>query len=225
MTHTLMLVPVSEKVGLTMISCGVVNAIQSQKIKVDYFKPIAVDESDVDENLDIIKSFFNFTPPKPLLLKEVLELLGEGRYAEILEKVASNFSKTGLLDAQDKTSHITVIQALNYTSNHASYMAFLNQIVAQAFDAKIIFVTSQISKPDQLLAKDIDALAHIYRDKVGVDVLGYVVCGTDEGRLHELDKCREKELGILIHLLKFHAILIICKKMSRNIFQRIGFLN
>ncbi len=197
MTHTLMLVPVNEDVGLSMVSCGVVDAIQAQKIEVNYFKPIAGHVHDKEEMLEAIKTFFDLTPPAPLLLREILTLLGQGRYSEILEKIAHHFCAAGLAEPEKGPQSVTVIQGLDFNSQNAPYAALLNQLVVQAFSAKVIFVVSQASNPGELLTETIDALACFYRDRMRAEVLGYIICGTDGADQSELDRCREKCLGTM----------------------------
>ncbi len=212
MTHTIMTVPVAEKVGLTMVTCGIIDAIQSESIAVDYFKPVALDVNDAKESLATVKSLFDFSPQEPLLLQEVLELLGNERESEILEKVANKFCETGIMQKSEDSPHITVIQGINYDSQYASYVAFLNRVVAQAFSAKIIIVVSQTSDPEQLLMKNIEALTYVYHNKLGLEVLGYVINGAYKERKHVIDRCRERKLGSIDTFVKLSKKISYVKK-------------
>lgn len=197
MTHTLMIVPATEHVGLTMVTCGIIDAIKSAGIAVNYFKPIALDADDAKESRSTVESLFKLTLHEPLLLQEVLELLGNERESEILEKVVSNFAEAGLLELHNQSPHITVIQGLNFDPVYASYAIFLNRIVAQVFSAKVIIVASNTSAPKQLLVKNIEAASYVYRNKMGVDVLGYVINGAADLEKQEISHCREKNLGTI----------------------------
>ncbi len=190
MTHTIMLVPVSEQVGLTMVTFGLVDAIKSTGSEVHYFKPIAIDSNDATESVTTAKKLFNFSSPAPLLLKEVLNLLGNDRESEILEQVVDHYAQSGLLKAHHHSHGVTVIQGINYHAHYGVYSSYLNQMIARTFTAKVIFVATQKSDASYMLKENIGALEHIYRDKLHLEVLGYVVNGTDEEKIHELDQCR-----------------------------------
>lgn len=197
MTHTLILVPVNDNVDLTITSCGIIDAIRAQNIAVNYFKPIAQDVRDQSESLETVKAFFNLTAPESLLFREVLTLLVSGQHAEMLETIVGNFCRFGLAEPEVNSQSITVMQGLSFNQENISYTAFLNQIVAQAFSAKVILVISQNANVGDFLAESVDALSNLYQDKLHVEVLGYIVNGFDETKKQVFAQCRTTNLGII----------------------------
>lgn len=204
-TQTLMIIPVSENVGLSMTTFGIVDAIKSSGVSVSYFKPIAFDDAEAKSDFLAVNKLFSFSPPQPLSLAKVFKLLGEDRVSEILEEIVNNYVNSNLKNKEGKPANVTVIQGLHYDPHYAIYTAYLNQIIARTFSAKVILVATQQSDSDELLIENLKALTHLCRASMGLNVLGYVVHGTSERKLSKLDRCvydRER-LGSIIDFASF----------------------
>jgi len=138
MARTIMLVPVGFGVGLTSVSMGLVHAIERHGIKLNFFKPVAQPVSgDVgpERSSAIIGRNPNIEPPKPLLPAYVDNMMSGGKADMLLEEIVeqANIAQTN--------NDILVIEGLVPTRKQ-QYTSRLNNMIAKALDAEVVFVTS-----------------------------------------------------------------------------------
>jgi phosphate acetyltransferase len=133
-----MLVPVGFGVGLTSVSMGLVHAIERHGIKVNFFKPVAQPVSgDVgpERSSTIIGRNPNVAPPKPLLPAYVDNMMSSDKADMLLEEIVEQ-ANIALIN-----NDILVIEGLVPTRKQ-QYTSRLNNMIAKALDAEVVFVTS-----------------------------------------------------------------------------------
>lgn len=138
MPRTIMLVPVGFGVGLTSVSMGIVHALERHGIKVNFFKPVA-QPSNGDTGLErssaIIGQNPNIKPPLSFSPSYVANLVSGDKSDTLLEQIVEHANQA--LHGND----ILVIEGLVPTRKQ-QYSARLNNQIAKALDAEVVFVTS-----------------------------------------------------------------------------------
>src|SRR5690606_1165202 len=118
-------------VGLTSTSLGLVRALQRAGLKVGYFKPVEQSAG----NPELVARTHGLTPPRPLSLAHVENLLGDDRLDELLEELVS-------LQQQAAADHdVLIIEGL-VPSRQVGYANRLNTKLARALSAEAILVSS-----------------------------------------------------------------------------------
>jgi len=138
MARTIMLVPVGFGVGLTSVSMGLVHAVERHGIKVNFFKPVAQPVSgDVgpERSSAIIGRNPNIEPPKPLLPAYVDNMMSSDKADMLLEEIVEQ------ANIAQNNNDILVIEGLVPTRQQ-QYTSRLNNMIAKALDAEVVFVTA-----------------------------------------------------------------------------------
>jgi len=138
MPRTIMLVPVGFGVGLTSVSMGIVHALERHGIKVNFFKPVAQPsngENGLERSSAIIGQNPNIKPPIPFTQGYVANLVSTDKASRLLEEIVERANQA--LEGND----ILVIEGLVPTRKQ-QYSARLNNQIAKALDAEVVFVTS-----------------------------------------------------------------------------------
>ncbi|MDP2560220.1 phosphate acetyltransferase [Psychrobium sp. 1_MG-2023] len=138
MARTIMLVPVGFGVGLTSVSMGIVHALERHGIKVNFFKPIAQPsngDTGPERSTAIIGLNPNIKPPQPFAPSYVANLMSGNKADTLLEEIVERANKA--LEGND----ILVIEGMVPTRKQ-QYSSRLNNKIATALDAEVVFVTS-----------------------------------------------------------------------------------
>lgn len=117
---------------------GLVHAIERHGIKVNFFKPVAQPVSgDVgpERSSTIIGRNPNVAPPKPLLPAYVDNMMSSDKADMLLEEIVEQ-ANIALIN-----NDILVIEGLVPTRKQ-QYTSRLNNMIAKALDAEVVFVTS-----------------------------------------------------------------------------------
>jgi len=133
-----MLVPVGFGVGLTSVSMGIVHALERHGTKVNFFKPVAQPshgDNGPERSSAIIGKNPNIKPPLSFTPAYVANLVSSDRADTLLEEIVERAQQA--LQGND----ILVIEGLVPTRKQ-QYSARLNNQIAKALDAEVIFVTS-----------------------------------------------------------------------------------
>lgn len=144
MSHTLLMVPIGLGVGLTTVSIGLVHALESQGIQVNYLNPFDFD------------------------LNEIEYLLSTGKEDVIIEAVIEKVEKSKIGGGVLVVQGIISTQLLLYATN-------LNQTIAKALDADIIFVATPGDKSSQELKEKIIIATKEYGGVESIKTLGCMI--------------------------------------------------
>lgn len=144
MSHTLLMVPIGLGSGLTTVSLGLVHALESQGIHVEYLNP------------------FN------LNLHEIEHLLSAGKEDVIIDAIIDKVEKSKV------EGGVLVVQGI-ISTELLPYAASLNQTIAKALDAEVIFVTTPAGKNLQELKEQITIASKEYGGLGSVKTLGCMI--------------------------------------------------
>lgn len=138
MSRTLMLIPIRQDVGLTTVAAGLVRAIDSCGLRVNFFKPIAQREllaDNQEHSTAFIGCQADIDAPPPVTLAETKKLLGRGQWDELLEEVVASYQTI------ENSADIIIVEGL-VTTNDQTYATRVNMELAKALDAEIILVSA-----------------------------------------------------------------------------------
>jgi len=117
---------------------GIVHALERHGIKVNFFKPVAQPsngENGLERSSAIIGQNPNIKPPIPFTQGYVANLVSTDKASRLLEEIVERANQA--LEGND----ILVIEGLVPTRKQ-QYSARLNNQIAKALDAEVVFVTS-----------------------------------------------------------------------------------
>ncbi|NRA55570.1 MAG: phosphate acetyltransferase [Gammaproteobacteria bacterium] len=136
MARTIMLVPVCSGVGLTSVSLGLVHALERHGVKVNFFKPVAQpSDNGCERSTAIIGKNPNIKPPQPFSSAYVAGLMSNDQADTLLEEIVERANKALL------NNDILIIEGLVPSRKH-QFSSSLNNDIARALDAEVVFVTS-----------------------------------------------------------------------------------
>lgn len=145
---TILLVPTGEGVGLTSACLGLVYALECQGVKAGFVKPFSQElVAEPDRTTALYRHISKLDTVEPIAYAKITQQLNDGETDELLEEAVS-------LQRQIAKSHdIVIVEGLVPTARDA-FASDLNASLAQALDAKVIFVSNaNIEKPEQTAEK------------------------------------------------------------------------
>lgn len=150
--QTILLVPISRGIGVTSAALGLIHALDYNGIKAAFMKPFLQDDpldkqSRLDSSSALTTQAFGLTPPASINRQRVERMLASGNVDDLMEEVVVNYHSI------DGDHDVVICEGLVPT-NDASYASQINRAIANALDAKIIFVaTANIHNPSHLAEK------------------------------------------------------------------------
>lgn len=151
--QAILLIPTSRGIGLTSAGLGLIRALDYSGIKAGFMKPFLQDDTfdkghHLDSSSSLAKQAFHFDPPPSIGRHRVERMLAEGNLDDLMEEVVANFHSLS-----DQGVDVVICEGLVVTSE-VSYATQVNHALANALDAKVIFVsTANLDDPKQLADK------------------------------------------------------------------------
>ncbi len=145
---TILLVPTGEGVGLTSACLGLIYALECQGVKAGFLKPFSQElNQEPDRTTALYRHISKLDTVEPIPYSKVTHLLNQGETDELLEEAVS-------LQRQIAKAHnIIIVEGLVPTARDA-FASDLNASLAQALDAKVIFISNaDVNNPAQTAEK------------------------------------------------------------------------
>lgn len=141
---TFLLVPTAEGIGLTSACLGMIQAFDCIGIKANFLKPFAQEKNNNSSRTSaLISHLYQRSQVQPISYEKTNHMVGIGEMDELLEEVISLHRQTA------KDHEIMLIEGLVPNSSQ-SYTSQLNVALAQAFDARVILIsTADLNHPEQ----------------------------------------------------------------------------
>ena len=168
------IVPTSNRAGLTSVSLGVLRAFEQSNIKPLFFKPIEQSyvtqlEQQIDPAVHFAHELFHLPTVAPLALNEVEMLISQGKDDDMIELVVQRMSELRLQQAHD----VVVIEGLAPDGDRP-FLADKNLALARALQAEIILVVSAFNVTAEQVAEQVSLYVHDYDDD-HVRIAGFVL--------------------------------------------------
>lgn len=181
--QTILFIPTNGGIGLTSACLGFVRALDFIGLKAGFMTPFSQSSSDntLSQSSVLMQNAFHLDPPASISRQHLERMLGNDQLDELMEEVVEQYQQ--IANKYD----VIVCEGL-VPSNDSTYAEQVNVAIAQALDAKVIFVsTGDLAQPNAIADK-LDIYA---RDFGGLDserTLGTIlmrVKGIDE--VHDVD--------------------------------------
>lgn len=132
-----MFVPIGTNSGLVSVALGMAHALQQQGHFPVYYKPLTPHEDgDHDPSSHFARRLLHIEVPMPITVAQAEALIGAGDYDDLIESIVANFH-----EHIPQNSKVAVIEGL-YPDSERSYFSEINQEIAQALDAQIIWIVN-----------------------------------------------------------------------------------
>lgn len=150
---TLLLVPTAEGVGLTSACLGMIQALDCLGIKANFLKPFAQQKDSENRTSALIQHIYQRPQVQPISFEKTNHMIALGEMDELLEEAVS-------LHRQAAQDHEVVIVEGLVPQADQSYIAQLNNALAQALDARVVLIsTADLNHPTQTAAQLDNALS------------------------------------------------------------------
>lgn len=145
---TILLVPTGEGVGLTSACLGLIYALDCQGVKAGFLKPFSQDEkAESDRTTALYRHVAKTETVEPIAYTKLTHLLNTGEEDELLEEAVRLHREVA------RTHDIIIVEGIVPTARD-TFASELNASLAQALDAKVVFVSNaNIEKPEQTAEK------------------------------------------------------------------------
>ncbi|WP_078083208.1 phosphate acetyltransferase [Microbulbifer mangrovi] len=136
MSRTIMLVPISDGVGITSVSLGTLRALERNGVSVSFYKPISETvhhEKNRDRSNEILRRASNLKVPESFTMHHAELMIGRDDLSGLLEDILARFR-----EGANKTDVAIVEGLVPNTENQ--FASQLNLQIAKTLDAEIVLV-------------------------------------------------------------------------------------
>ncbi|MGD8903213.1 MAG: AAA family ATPase, partial [Anaerolineae bacterium] len=186
MTDVLYIATIDRYSGKSLVSLGVTDLLLRKTTRVGIFRPVigAQPGQERDKNIDLLLRHFHidmdYENTYGLLMDEAEELIGQGRYDEVLDRIIARYKALG-----ECCDFILCIGSDLESATAALEFSF-NADVAKNLGAPVLLVGSGVERQVASIVNSAHAKFKAYQER-GAQVLGMVV---NRVALDQLDDVR-----------------------------------
>ncbi len=169
--HTFFIAPTGFGVGLTSVSLGLVRALDNVGLRVAFCKPIAQQhstDSGPERSTLLIHRVMGLTPPNPITLEHVEDLLGDNKRGILMEEII------GLLEESAGDADVIIVEGLVPT-RQTPYVTRLNLDIAKTLGAEVILVSASNQDPLDTIEDKLEIVSEAFGGVSKKRVLGYII--------------------------------------------------
>ncbi|WP_346836417.1 phosphate acetyltransferase [Microbulbifer sp. SAOS-129_SWC] len=135
MSRTIMLIPLSPRVGITSVSLGVTRALERNGVGVKFFKPVAEPEEHrgVERSAEILRRGSGLEIMDSFSARHAESMISAGNLSELLEDILARYRRCTV------TAEVVLVEGLLPDSD-SQLASQLNYQVAKALDAEVVLV-------------------------------------------------------------------------------------
>ncbi|SDZ82218.1 phosphate acetyltransferase [Microbulbifer marinus] len=203
MSRTLMLIPLSARVGITSVSLGIIRGLERNGVSVSFFKPVNEASGAASErSTEILRKVSSIDIPDSFSNQHTESMISGGHIAELLEDILARF-RAGAADAD-----VALVEGL-LPSAENQYANQLNYQVAKTLDAEIVLVATPYRDSTQQLKERLEYAVAEFGGRESKRVVGCIINkvgaptelpdapGADITGVFEKPRRRRSELDIL----------------------------
>ena len=169
MSRTLMLIPISARVGITSVSLGIIRALERNGVGVKFFKPVTEDPSqDSDRTNEILRQATTVGVLDSFSSAHVESMISNGKLSDLLEEVLARFRK----DAAG--AEVVLVEGV-MPSADSQFANELNHQIAKALDAEIVLVVCPHRDSTQQLKERLEFALAVYDRSDTKRVVGCII--------------------------------------------------
>ncbi|QKX18332.1 phosphate acetyltransferase [Microbulbifer sp. YPW1] len=136
MSRTIMLVPISDGVGITSVSLGTLRALERNGVSVSFYKPIAETvhhEKNRDRSNEILRRASNLKVPESFTMHHAELMIGRDDLSGLLEDILARFREGA------NKADVAIVEGL-VPNTENQFASQLNLQIAKTLDAEIVLV-------------------------------------------------------------------------------------
>jgi phosphate acetyltransferase len=193
MTDVLYIATIDRYSGKSLVSLGVTDLLLRKTTRVGIFRPVigAQPGQERDKNIDLLLRHFHidmdYENTYGLLMDEAEELIGQGRYDEVLDRIIARFKALG-----ECCDFILCIGSDLESATAALEFSF-NADVAKNLGAPVLLVGSGVERQVASIVNSAHAKFKAYQER-GAQVLGMVINRVPMDQLEEVRGALAEEL-------------------------------
>ena len=171
MVRSVILVPVSEKIGLTTVSLGLVNALEQTGVKVTFFKPVAekTEGSDyADLSTAILNETCNIPTIPPLDQNHAEKLIASNKGDDLLEEVI------GRLEAHKNDAQLIVVEGM-VPNRDIAFANRFNLEIARTLGSQVVFVGTPGNHGAEEILERMNMANNYFGGKNGCTIGGCII--------------------------------------------------
>jgi phosphate acetyltransferase len=193
MTDVLYIATIDRYSGKSLVSLGVTELLLRKTTRVGIFRPVisAQPGQERDKNIDLLLRHFDiqmdYEKTHGLPMGEAEELIGQGRYDEVLDRIIAAYKALG------ECCEFILCIGSDLESAAAALEFSFNADVAKNLGAPVLLVGSGVERQVASIVNSAHATVRAYQER-GAQVLGVVVNRVAMDQLEELRGALKEEL-------------------------------
>jgi len=159
-----------QRAGKSLVTIGLISALQAMIPTVGYMKPIGqiyIDGSSIDKDASLVKNIFHLSDDdadiNPASMDDALQ-----DKEQLFEKIFDSYGRI----AKDKD--VVVIEGTDYTSTISALEFDINSEIAQNLSAPVLLVTKGAGKSVEKIVQSVSECAESFKEQ-GCHLVGVVV--------------------------------------------------
>ena len=177
---TLYIVPTSPHTGLTSVSLGLIQALDTFGLKAGFLKPVSLTRPEENRSVRLVSQVHHLPTPQPLYMPDVQQHIQRGELDRVLEDVVALHNQVARHSlVSDQGSDLVVMEGL-IPDRSEPFTTRLNIELARALNADVILVLDG-EHPEEELLHTLNAHAGLFQHG-GVPVSGYIVNRVPDNR-------------------------------------------
>lgn len=171
MSRTIMLVPLSARVGITSVSLGITRALERNGVGVSFFKPVTeppVNDGDGERSTEILRRASSLEILDSFSAQHAESMISSGKLAELLEEILARYRKGG----QD--ADVIIVEGVMPDAD-SQFANQLNFQIAKTLDAEIVFVVCPYRDSTQQLKERLEFATAIFGGRESRRVVGCII--------------------------------------------------
>ena len=222
MTDVLYIATIDRYSGKSLVSLGVTELLLRKTTRVGIFRPVigAQPGEERDKNIDLLLRHFDihqeYDTTYGLPMHEAEELIGQGRYDEVLDRIIARYKALG------ECCQFILCIGSDLESATAALEFNFNADVAKNLGASVLLVGSGMDRQVASIANSAHATVKAYQDR-GAQVLGMVVNRVAMNQLEELRGALKEELkdeDLIVAVIPAHETL--ASPTMREVAEQLG---
>ncbi len=222
MTDLLYIATIDRYSGKSLVSLGVTELLLRKTTRVGIFRPVigAQPGEERDKNIDLLLRHFDihqdYENTYGLPMHEAEELIGQGRYDEVLDRIIARYKALG------ECCQFVLCIGSDLESATAALEFNFNADVAKNLGAPVLLVGSGMDRQVASIANSAHATVKAYQGR-GAQVLGMVVNRVAMNQLEELRGALKEELkdeDLIVAVIPAHETL--ASPTMREVAEQLG---
>ena len=159
-----------QRAGKSLVTIGLISALQAMIPTVGYMKPIGqiyIDGSSIDKDASLVKNIFHLSDDdadiNPASMDDALQ-----NKEQVFEKIFDSYRRI----AKDKDA--VVIEGTDYRSTISALEFDINSEIAQNLSAPVLLVTKGAGKSVEMIVRNVSECAESFKEQ-GCHLVGVVV--------------------------------------------------